>query len=162
MILLKQILVATDFGEASDAALEYGRTLAQTFCSSLHLLHVAENPFLRPVSSDPGLIEAVMRKRLTECLTEHDRTALEATAALKTSDRPAEEIVNYAKGHDIDLIVMGTRGRGAMAQLLVGSVAEMVVRTAPCPVLTVRHAVRDFVTLPTPDARINPSGGNLY
>ena len=55
------------------------------------------------------------------------------------SDNPAEEIVKYAKKHDIGLIVMGTHGRGTMAQLLVGSVAEKVVRTAPCPVLTVRH-----------------------
>ena len=55
------------------------------------------------------------------------------------SDNPAEEIVKYAAEHDVGLIVMGTHGRGAMAQLLVGSVAEKVVRTAPCPVLTVRH-----------------------
>ena len=55
---------------------------------------------------------------------------------LETSDHPAEEIVKYATAHNVDLIVMGTHGRGAIAQLLVGSVAERVVRTAPCPVLT--------------------------
>ena len=68
---------------------------------------------------------------------------------LETSDNPAEEIVKYAKAHAIDLIVMGTHGRGALAQLLVGSVAERVVRTAPCPVLTVRHPEHEFIV---PDA----------
>ena len=70
-------------------------------------------------------------------------------AVLETSDHPADEIVQYAKAAGIDLIVMGTHGRGAMAHLLVGSVAETVVRTAPCPVLTVRHPEHEFVV---PDA----------
>jgi universal stress protein A len=157
MILLKQILVATDFGEASDAAMEYGRALARTFGSSLHLLHVAENRFLRPAAGDPGRLEAAAQKHLQERLTDHDRSVLHATAALKTSDRPAEEIVEYAKMHCVDLIILGTHGRGTIAQLLVGSVAEAVVRTAPCPVLTVRHPERDFVVPDSPDA--NPSTG---
>jgi len=53
---------------------------------------------------------------------------------------PAGSIVEYAAGHDIDLVVMGTHGRGGVSHLLMGSVAERVVRTAPCPVLTVRQA----------------------
>jgi hypothetical protein len=53
---------------------------------------------------------------------------------------PAWAIIEYAEAHDIDLIVMGTHGRGGMSHLLMGSVAERVVRTAPCPVLTVRSA----------------------
>ncbi|MGC4084340.1 MAG: universal stress protein [Vicinamibacterales bacterium] len=52
---------------------------------------------------------------------------------------PADEIVNFARGNEIDLIVMGTHGRGLVGHLLMGSVAEKVVRTAPCPVLTVRN-----------------------
>jgi len=59
--------------------------------------------------------------------------------------RPPQAIVDYAKSANIGLIVMGTHGRGAVVQLLVGSVAERVVRTAPCPVLTVRHPEREFV-----------------
>ena len=55
-------------------------------------------------------------------------------------------IVRYAQREPIDLIVMGTHGRGAMAHLLIGSVAENVVRKAPCPVLTVRHPEHEFVT----------------
>ena len=139
MILLEQILVATDFSDASEVALAYGRALARTFGASLHLLHVMENPFFRPVPTDPYLLKAAAAKHLGERLTHDDRASLHAIGALETSDNPAEEIVTYAKAHDIDLIVMGTHGRGAMAQLLVGSVAERVVRTASCPVLTVRH-----------------------
>ena len=153
MILLKQILVATDFSDASGVALDYGRALARTFGASLHLLHVMENMFLRPVPVDPYQMKAAMMKRLTERLTGEDRGALHATAILETSDNAAEEIVKYAKSHNVDLIVLGTHGRGAVAQLLVGSVAEKVVRTAPCPVLTVRHPEREFVV---PDA-IDPT-----
>jgi nucleotide-binding universal stress UspA family protein len=141
--------VATDFGEASDVAMEYGRALARTFGSSLHLLHVMENLFLRPMPNDPHQIKTATATRLSERLTDDDRAALRANAVLETSDNPAQEIVNYAKAHNIDLIVMGTRGRGAMAQVLMGSVAEKVVRMAPCPVLTVRHPEREFVV---PDA----------
>jgi nucleotide-binding universal stress UspA family protein len=62
-----------------------------------------------------------------------------------TSGSPAYAIVDYAREYDIDLIVMGTHGRGALAQLMMGSVAERVVRIAPCPVLTVRHPEHEFV-----------------
>ena len=58
---------------------------------------------------------------------------------------PFLEIVTYAKSHDIDLIVMGTHGRGPIAHMLMGSVAEKVVRKAPCPVLTVRHPEHEFI-----------------
>jgi nucleotide-binding universal stress UspA family protein len=151
MILLKQILVATDFGDASEVALDYGRALASTFGASLHLLHVMDNQFMRPTAVDPYLIKAATSKRLAERLTDDDRAALHANAVLETSDNPAEEIVIYAKGHNIDLIIMGTHGRGGIAHLLVGSVAERVVRTAPCPVLTVRHPEHEFVV---PDALV--------
>jgi nucleotide-binding universal stress UspA family protein len=145
MIQLTRILVATDFGEAADVAMDYGRALARTFGSSLHLLHVMENRFLRPSPIDPHQLTAATASRLGQRLTDDDRAALHATAVLLTSDSPAEEIVKYAQTHDIDLIVMGTHGRTAMARVLVGSVAEKVVRMAPCPVLTVRHPEHDFV-----------------
>jgi nucleotide-binding universal stress UspA family protein len=161
MILLKQILVATDFSEASDVAMDYGRALARTFGASLHLLHIMENLFLRPVPVDPYLLKATTAKRLGERLTDDDRAALRASAMLETSDNPAEEIVKCAKAHNIDLIVLGTHGRGAMAQLLVGSVAEKVARTAPCPVLTVRHPEHEFVLPDAADATANQQPGGL-
>jgi nucleotide-binding universal stress UspA family protein len=162
MIQLRQILVATDFSEVSCAAIDYGRALARTFGASLRLLHIMENPFLRPTAADPQAIQTATLGHLFEHLTDDDCTALHATAALEMSDDPAEEIVNYAATNGIDLIVLGTHGRGGMAHLLLGSVAEKVVRTAPCPVLTVRHPEREFVTPDTLDTSLNaqPGGGS--
>jgi nucleotide-binding universal stress UspA family protein len=145
MIMLKNVLVPTDFGEASEAALSYGRALARTFGANLHLLHVMDNVFLRPIAVDPVTLRLAAHKRLHDRLNEADRESLRARAVLEVSDEPAKEIVDYAKSANIDLIVMGTHGRRGAAHLLMGSVAERVVRTAPCPVLTVRHPEREFV-----------------
>jgi nucleotide-binding universal stress UspA family protein len=149
MIILKRVLVATDFGAPSDAALTYGRELARTFGASLHLLHVAENQFLRPLATDPGTLAAAHLRWLDDRLTAADRNELGGRAVVEVSDSPAQAIVDYARAGAIDLIVMGTAGRSAVSQILVGSVAERVVRTAPCPVLTVRQPEHEFVI---PDA----------
>jgi nucleotide-binding universal stress UspA family protein len=145
MIVLKNVLVATDFSPASDAALAYARALARTFGASLHLLHVAENQFLRPAAADPATIKTAQLRSLNERLTAADRDRLGAVAVLEVSDTPADAIVEYARRATIDLAVIGTHGRSGMSQILVGSVAERVVRTAPCPVLTVRHPEREFL-----------------
>jgi nucleotide-binding universal stress UspA family protein len=145
MIVLKRVLVATDFEPASDAALVYARALAQSFGASLHLLHVAENQFLRPSPAEPAALRAGQQRALDELLTADDRQRLHARAVVDVSDSPAEAIVAYARAAAVNLIVMGTHGRRAVAQLLMGSVAERVVRTAPCPVLTVRHPEHEFV-----------------
>jgi len=139
------ILVTTDFGMASDTALLYGRTLAHTFGGTLHLLHVMENYFLRPIVADPRALEAAARRQLGERLTPSDRDTLRACAILEVSDHPATAIVEYAHASQIDFIVMGTHGRASMERLLMGSVAAHVVRTARCPVLTVKHPQREFI-----------------
>jgi nucleotide-binding universal stress UspA family protein len=149
MIVVKSILVATDFGPVSDAALTYGRALAKAFGARLHLLHVAENDFLRPSVSDPHARYTATARRLDESLTAEDRSELRAETVLRMSDDPADEITRYARDASIELIVMGTHGRGGIAHLVMGSVAERVVRSAPCPVLTVRHPEHEFVL---PDA----------
>ena len=149
MIVLKNILVAIDFEPASDAALTYGRALARTFGARLHLLHVAENDFLRPSVTDPYVLKTAMARRLSDRLTEADHANGGARATLEVSDRPADAITRYAKHEQIDLIVMGTHGRTGVTHMLMGSVAEHVVRTAPCPVLTVQHPEHEFVL---PDA----------
>jgi nucleotide-binding universal stress UspA family protein len=146
------ILVATDFGVVSDTALTYGRTLAQTFGGRLDLLHVMENPFLRAMFADPHSIEVAARRQLRERLTETDRLRLGASACLEVSDDPAAAIVDHAKRARIDFIVIGTHGRQSMDRLLIGSVAESVVRHAPCPVLTVRHPEREFIVAEAPAA----------
>jgi len=145
MIVLKRILVATDFGPQADAALTYARALARNFGATLHVMHVAENFFLRPTVADPHALKAAVARRLEERLTAEDRSDLHARAVLETSDHAADAITTYAKGAEIDLIVMGTHGHHGLTHLLVGSVAERVVRTAACPVLTVKHPEREFV-----------------
>jgi nucleotide-binding universal stress UspA family protein len=146
MIALKNILVATDFGDASDAALLYGRTLARRFGASLHVMHVFDNVFLRATVADPHAMETHAQRRLQKRLTDQDREDLRAKAVLVESDAPANEITAYAEASGIDLIVMGTHGRSGMSHVLIGSVAERVVRTAPCPVLTIKCPEHEFVT----------------
>jgi len=158
MIALKKILVATDFGPESEAAVRYGRELARGFGGALHVLHVTENLFSRVMDaySYAGLspdvqaeIERGCQKETEELLSEEDRRELKAVAVTTTSNKPAGAIVEYARDHGIDLIVIGTHGRGPLGHLMLGNVAERVVRTAPCPVLTVRHPEHEFVL---PDA----------
>jgi nucleotide-binding universal stress UspA family protein len=158
MIALKNVLVATDFSEPSAAALEYGRALARTFSACLHVVHVVDNASVQGMLADAAAveyaellrdIEASGHRQLEAALGDDDRRELNAKAVLLTSTRPAAGIVSYAQTANIDLIVIGTHGRAGWSHLIMGSVAEKVVRTAPCPVLTVRHPQHEFVS---PDA----------
>jgi nucleotide-binding universal stress UspA family protein len=160
MVTLKRILVATDFGDAADIAFAYGRELARNFGASLDVLHVADNVLARGFAAEgfmasyPELqrdVEEAAARRLDALVCDEDRAVLGARTIVRTSSSPALAIVDYAREARIDLIIMGTHGRGAMAHLLMGSVAERVVRTAPCPVLTVRHPEHEFVL---PDALV--------
>jgi nucleotide-binding universal stress UspA family protein len=155
MMMLKQVLVATDFSPPSAAAMIYGRALARRFGATLHVLHVAENFFLRPTSAQPHTLMAAKTRTLNETVTDDDRATLHAVATVDVSDSPAEAIAEYARLQNIDLILMGTHGRSGISQFLVGSVAERVVRTAPCPVLTVRHPEHEFV-IPDPSETPRP------
>jgi nucleotide-binding universal stress UspA family protein len=158
MIALNNILVSTDFGSASATAVAYRRALAGRFGSTLHVLHVTAEIYLAAAvgygytgapTDAQDEIERAAQTQVDALLTEDDRHALHARSIVVTHNTPAAAIVEYAKRHDIDLIVVGTHGRGAFAHLFMGSVAERVVRTAPCPVLTVRHPEHEFVL---PDA----------
>jgi nucleotide-binding universal stress UspA family protein len=158
MIAIKNVLVATDFSEPSATALNYGRALARTFNASLHVLHIVDRAFMEGMLVDAvptnytellEELESAARRRLEKTVTEDDRRELSAKPVLLTYDTPARAIVSYANSNKIDVIVMGTHGRGGLSHLLMGSVAEKVVRTAPCPVLTVRHPEHEFVM---PDA----------
>lgn len=144
MIALTHVLVATDFGEAADAALTYGRALATGFGASLDVLHVVDNPFLRATAADPQVMESAALQQLNRRLTEEDHRTLLVHALIKVSDDPADVIVEHARTAGIDLIVTGTHGRHGVPRLLMGSVAERIVRAAPCPVLSVRHPEREF------------------
>jgi nucleotide-binding universal stress UspA family protein len=153
MLTLKIVLVPTDFSEASESALRYGKAMAEKFGAALHVVHVMEDLLAHAwaaevyVSSMPQLRDEIEREsnlRLGALLTDAERQALHAETALLAGN-PFIEIIRYAKAHDVDLIVMGTHGRGPIAHMLLGSVAEKVVRKSPCPVLTVRQAQHEFV-----------------
>lgn len=157
MIVLKNILVATDFSEPSATALNYGRDLARSYGATLHVLHVADDTLLRygpEVAFAIPDFQADLDRKAAEALdalvTADDRRTLQVVTALE-SGRPANVIAEYAKRKSIDVIVVGTHGRGGVQHLLMGSVAERVVRTAPCPVLTVRAHEREFIA---PDALV--------
>ena len=154
MITLQNVLVATDFGEASTTALAYGRELARRYGAALHVLHVSDDVGSRMMTASgvpydvSGLqsdIEAEGRRRLDAVVTEQDRRELRVEIVQLTSSLSAHAIVSYARDAHIDLIVMGTHGIEPVAHFFLGSVAERVVRTAPCPVLTVRHPEHEFI-----------------
>ena len=126
--------------DLSDAALACARTLAEQFDGSLHLVHVLENDFLRPVVGDPHSAEGNLVKWLQSRLTDEDLRHRATTAVLK-SDEVADAILTYAREVEADLIVLGTHGRSNLAHVWRPSVAERVVREAHCPVLTGRAGV---------------------
>jgi nucleotide-binding universal stress UspA family protein len=146
VIILKNILVPTDFEAAADAALRYGRTLAATFGADLHVLHVEDASLFQARFADPTALEAAGRHQLGERAATDQQHRYQTHAVVRKFDSPTEAIVGYAREAAIDLIVMGTHGRSGAGRLLMGSVAEHVVRSAPCPVLTVRHPEREFIT----------------
>jgi nucleotide-binding universal stress UspA family protein len=159
MVTLKNILVATDFSEPSGVALNYGRDLARSYNAQLHVLHIVEDVMVR-YSPEIGYalpqmqtdLENVARRDLNALITDDDRRTLSVTPIVETGVNIADAIVRYAKANAVDLIVTGTHGRGAMKHFLMGSVAERIVRMAPCPVLTVRANERDFIA---PDAMVS-------
>ena len=152
MISLKRILLPTDFSENSAGARNHACALAESFDDELHLLHVLEIQ----VSTMPDLAmgfawpqqikesQQAAQRALEEMVKDPSLKERKVECALAEGS-PFLEIVQYAKQEDIDLIVMGTHGRSGLAHLLIGSVAENVVRHAPCPVLTVRPESHTFV-----------------
>ena len=148
-IELKNICVPVDFSDTSAAALKYAKALADAFGSKLHVLHILVNwvpdgDF--PVSPQLYVdLENSARKQLEAQLSTDDKTKYQAQMALVSGMSEFVEIIRYAREKNIDLLVLGTHGRGAIAHMLMGSVAEKIVRKAPCPVLTVRHPEHEFV-----------------
>ena len=146
MIPPKTILVPTDFSDACGLALTYAKDLARRCGSALHLVHLVTDADVSPGTEALwGFSETDVQRRwvdeaaakLAGLCSAEDQAAFPVTTAVEIGP-PADGVLRYAGEHGVDLIVMGTRGRGAVQQLLLGSVAAEVVRRAPCPVLTVR------------------------
>lgn len=144
----RQILVPTDFSDESNAAKVYATMLAESFGATLHVLHVIQDPLAMGWGVDtaylPQLLERTelnVRERLDEVVTADDRQNVGARVAVETGS-PVTKIVEYAEKNGIDLIVMGTHGRGAMERMWVGSVTQGVLQRAACPVVSVQQPRR--------------------
>ena len=142
MTPITQILVPTDFSQSADDALAYALTLADQVGATVRLVHVFDDPDVGlysdvyvPMPAEMRAdIMANIRRELTARATGHREVASEVLTGA-----PVTAIVNAAKRQKCDLIVMGTHGRHGVAHMLLGSVAERVIRTAACPVLVVRQ-----------------------
>ncbi|MBM3780699.1 MAG: universal stress protein [Acidobacteria bacterium] len=154
MTTLKAVLVPTDFSPTSEQALRYAKAMADAFGAALHIIHVIEEPYGQPWAVEAyGFSLAALQdewvkeaqKRIATVLTpeEHQCYRAEPSTVL---GHPVSEILRYARDRQVDLIVMGTHGRGPLGHVVMGSVAERVVRRAPCPVLTVRPEEHEFIS----------------
>lgn len=142
-----RILAPTDFSRHADVAVRYACGLAHRLGAELHLLHVLAETIL-PVGPDPSMV-ATMPPEFYTSSEEQTREALRdliprtwpQPPSLKIDVRwgdPVVEVVSHAQGNAIDLIVIATHGRTGLSHVLLGSVAERIVRESPCPVLTIR------------------------
>ncbi len=152
MINIQRILLPTDFSDYADVARSYACRFADEFQAELHLLHVLEvqissTPELGMGLALPSHIHESQELAEQQLTTVLDKEWAEGKKVFfATAHGPAFlGIIQYAKEHDIDLIIMGTHGFTGLAHMLIGSVAEKVVRKSPCPVLTVRPEGHQFV-----------------
>ena len=148
MSVFRTIVVAIDFSDTSEDALRVASAGATCHGSELHLLHVIPDARQQAWSLEaPGLDFSALQQ---ESLADAERQLAELTLPPSVSVPQvyrrvvaglpaAREIAQYAASHGADLIVVGTHGYGPVRRLVLGSVADHVVRLAPCPVLTVPH-----------------------
>ena len=152
MIKMKKVLVPTDFSDSARHATSYGVSFAKEYGAELVLLHVVENITVGYASDlFPVPMAEVFQEISGYAKTELAKLAGEAkerdvrVTELVAQGKPSAEIIRYAAENAVDVIVLGTHGKGMLDQALVGSTTERVVRRSPCPVLTVRMAGHEFV-----------------
>jgi nucleotide-binding universal stress UspA family protein len=143
-VFFKKIMCPVDFGTASVKALEFALSLAQESDAQLILLHVVESLF-EDSTEKKTLSRTKLRRRLEEEALEKLTKAVPEQALdwcrceeVVSSGRPYQQILKWGKDNDVDLIVMGVHGRGAVDLMIFGSTTHQVVRQAPCPVITIR------------------------
>ena len=148
MVEFGKILIPTDFSESAENASLYALSLAEKYGSKIYVAHVIE-PFT--YTSDLGIdmgdqyqvMEATAKKFLDDIVTSIKEKHIDVEGIL-LSGEPFVEIIKYVKQEQINLIIMATHGRSGIEHILLGSVAEKVVRKSPCPVLTVKKAGQTF------------------
>ncbi len=167
MLPIKTILHPTDFSEPSDHAFRLACSLARDYGARLIVAHVVPipvygTPEMGPMVPAPGLVEEEMRQALEAVRPSDPAIAVEHRLCLGNA---AGEIVALARQLKANLIVMGTQGRSGVGRWLLGSVAEAVLRRAPCPVLTLKMpthlaaSASDVARVPAGLAPAGPSGG---
>ncbi len=135
---IRHILTPIDFSEPSKQAMTYAFELAQQFGAKLSLLHVIEVPvYAIEVYLPMADLEQTARHELASLLPEAEASHVEVTRLVELGV-PSQKILETAATEKVDMIVMATHGRTGVGHLIMGSVAERVVRMAPCPVLTIR------------------------
>jgi nucleotide-binding universal stress UspA family protein len=154
MIKLSRILVPSDFSDLSIHSMLYVKSFAAAYRAEVHVLHVVDEayqywmalgPNSLPIGPPPEELVSGSRSELNRFVETHLHDVSGAVVKEVVLGRPFLEIIRYARHKSIDLIIMGTHGRSGLTQALLGSVAEKVVRKAPCPVLTIRHPQHEFV-----------------
>lgn len=152
-IEIKRILMPTDFSEHSQYALRYAVSFATQYQAKLYVLHVLVSPHAlvgyeaAPFVSFERLFADMKRsaeQQMASFIPEDYKKEVEIETAFAQGS-PFMEILKFAREKQVDLIVIATHGRTGLKHALFGSVAEKVVRKAPCPVLTIRHPEHKFV-----------------
>jgi len=155
MSQIRRILYPTDFSEHSLAALPLAIDLASHYGAELHCLHAVdieheyfmEGGYIVPLRTEPIDSEQLRRvasRHMEEFVSQHMSALDGSVRQVVVLGKPFEQIVRHARHEKIDLIVIGTHGHSALASMLLGSVAEKVIRKAPCAVLSVRHPEHEF------------------
>lgn len=159
-----KILIPTDFSDCARNALAHGLFLAHHYDAEIHLLHAVELPTIAVTDMPSDMFDIEEEKaldRMDELLDEHEvhhersGRVHKAVRPGKPTEPAAEVILDYADDENIDMIVMGTHGRRGARRMLLGSVAEQVIRGAECPVFAVREMEKAW-PLPNVDTILVP------
>jgi nucleotide-binding universal stress UspA family protein len=145
---IKNILVPSDFSAGSEEAIRYAFDLALRLGATLHVLHVLENPFApgafmemyAPPPAEYFLdLERQAEEKLRGSLTPEQKKQVHAVMTTRLGVPAMEILDRLHEDPPIDLVVMATHGRGGVARLVMGSVTDKIIRSAPCPVVTMRE-----------------------
>jgi nucleotide-binding universal stress UspA family protein len=142
-IKFQRILVGCDFSPDSDLAFQYALSLAQEYLSELHAVHVIEPPVYKHMLNATKVegarqhLRAQLKEKLSDMIPQDAHNWCKPVTAL-LAGQPYDELIKYAVVNEMDLVVLGLRGRSLMETLLMGSTTDRVIRQAPCPVLSVR------------------------
>lgn len=144
MITIKKIICPVDFSELSRKALQYANEFARLSDGKVFLVGVVENDPTINYSHDLSKERTDEEQKLAQLIEEEDMAGIVADYVIYEGF-PEECILDYAKRQEADVIIMGSHGRRGLKRMLLGSVAEHVVRRAPCPVLVVKENEHEFI-----------------